>query len=283
MKNSKLLFQDFVKQIRLPESQDELSSIAHVVFEHVFGISRTEVLAAKPIPVTAANDALLLQILQRLNQHEPLQYILGEADFFGRKFMVNASVLIPRPETEELVNYILQESTPGKAVKILDIGTGSGCIPITLALEIKGSEVYATDISTEALAVAKVNAEKLAAKVSFIEHDILRSEIPVNDVHVVVSNPPYIGEHEQWEMKENVVKFEPHLALFVKDDDPLIFYKTIAAKAKKVLRSGGILAVEINEKYGSEVSAVFAENGFRQINVIKDLQGKDRIVHGTQG
>jgi release factor glutamine methyltransferase len=141
MKNSKLLFQDFVKQIRLPESQDELSSIAHMVFEHVFGISRTEVLAAKPIQVTAANDAILVQILQRLNQHEPLQYILGEADFFGRKFMVNAAVLIPRPETEELVNYILQESTGGNAKRILDIGTGSGCIPITLALEIKGSEV----------------------------------------------------------------------------------------------------------------------------------------------
>jgi release factor glutamine methyltransferase len=282
MNNSKLLFQDFIKAITLPESREEISGIAYLVFEDLFGLSKTQILTEKNITISSSDQARLTAIIARINQHEPVQYILGGAEFFGRRFKVNPAVLIPRPETEELVRTVL-DSKPaaGRSLKILDIGTGSGCIPVTLALEMDGAEVFATDISPEALTVAKENATKLNARVTFLEHDILREEIAIGNLDVVVSNPPYILPREQKDMKKNVVDHEPHLALFTPENDPLIFYRSIAGKAKAVLKKGGLLCVEINEQYGDAVRELFSAAGYDPVQIVRDLSGKNRIVKGS--
>jgi release factor glutamine methyltransferase len=277
MKNSKLLFQDFVSRITINESKDEIESIAYLVFEKILRLTKTEILSNTEIPVVDGDLNALTQANNRINKNEPVQYILGEAFFYGRKFHVTPAVLIPRPETEELVAQVLK-NIKKRQPKILDIGTGSGCIPITLTLEINGAEVYATDVSDQAISVAKRNAETLGAKVDFIQHDILKSDLPFKSLDVIVSNPPYITKIESGKMSENVTAYEPHLALFVSDDDPLIFYKAIAEKARHVLNPEGLLIVEINAQYGTGVSRLFSENGFRNISVIKDVNGKDRIV-----
>lgn len=281
MNNSKLLFHDFVKVITLPESREEIQGIAYLVFENLLGLSKAQILAEKTIAVSPSDEARLREAAQRINRHEPVQYVLGEADFFGRKFKVNPAVLIPRPETEELVRMII-DCTPvaTEGPKILDIGTGSGCIPVTLALEIPGSVVYATDVSAAALAVAKDNATKLNAGVTFMEHDILREQLTLRALDVVVSNPPYIAPEEQRDMKSNVVDHEPHLALFTPGNDPLVFYRSIVSKAKAALKSGGLLCVEINERYGEAVGKLFTDTGYKDVQIIKDLSGKDRIVSG---
>ena len=284
MKNSKALFHDFVHRITLPESKEEIRSLTYVIFDHVFALSRTDLLADKVIPVSDDQRQRLEEIVQRVNAHEPVQYILGEAEFYGRAFTVDRSVLIPRPETEELVREVLEfmdRKQPSlKTITVMDVGTGSGCIPITLKLERPKAEVLATDISAEALMVAQQNAERLGANVRFIRNDILTEEISANDLDIVVSNPPYIAAREKEQMQPNVVKFEPHLALFVPENDPLIFYKALAVKAAKALRPSGMLCVEINERFGKEVSALFVEAGFNRVSVVKDLNGKDRIVKG---
>lgn len=280
MKNSKTLFNDFVKQITLNESAEEILSIAYLVFENVLRLSRTEILSSKIIEASPSDEGRLLKIADRINQHEPIQYILGEADFFGRKFFVNNSVLIPRPETEELVRLMIDHSKRKNGLKILDIGTGSGCIPTTLALEIPGSKVYATDVSEGALTVAEQNAKRNDASVEFIHHDILKEPIPLEGLDIIVSNPPYISKSEMQEMRHNVVDFEPHLALFVPNDDPLLFYRAIISKSRSALNKGGVLAFEINERFGKDVADLFLTSGFKEIKIHKDLSGKDRIVTG---
>lgn len=280
MNNSKLLFHDFVKAITLPESREEIQGIAYLMFENLLGLSKAQILAEKAIAISPSDEAKLRDAVQRINQHEPVQYVLGEADFFGRKFKVSPAVLIPRPETEELVRLVI-DCTTTEGPRVLDIGTGSGCIPVTLALEIPGSIVYATDVSAEALMVAKDNATKLNAKVTFIENDILKEELTLRALDVVVSNPPYIAPEEQRDMKSNVVDHEPHLALFTPGDDPLIFYRSIVSKAKAALRSGGLLCVEINERHGEAVGELFTTAGYKDVQIIKDLSGKDRIVKGS--
>jgi len=281
MKNSKTLFQDFVKQITLKDSREEVSGIAHLVFENLFGVDKTNILAGKLIQVPISQEQRLADIARQLNDQQPVQYVLGEAEFYGRKFKVDPSVLIPRPETEELIAEVIRivrAGEPKAVTRILDIGTGSGCIPITLTLELKGVDVYATDVSKDALETARGNSHKLKAGVSYIHHDILKEEIPFTDIDLVVSNPPYVALSEKDYMKRNVIDHEPHLALFVPDNDSLIFYKMIAAKAAKVLKPGGWVVVEINEKFGEAVSQVFSENAFHRVEVKKDINGKDRIV-----
>jgi release factor glutamine methyltransferase len=281
MKNSKILFQDFINRITVPEDREEILGIAYLVFESVLGTTRTDILAGKPVVGSVSQLSELEKIITRVNQHEPIQYVLGEAHFFGRKFKVNRHVLIPRPETEELVREVKDFlKTKKKSARVLDIGTGSGCIAVTLALEFPDALVFATDKSPEALAVAEENSEILRGRVSFFKHDILQSPLPLSDLDVVVSNPPYITKHEVTNMKSNVVQFEPHMALFVPDDDPLIFYKMITSKAYDGLNKDGALTVEVNEKFGREVCQIFFEAGFRDIRVVKDISGKDRIVTG---
>ncbi len=276
MKNSKILFQDFIKQITVDETPEEIRSIAHLVFEKLFDLSKTDILAEKNISVNESVYTRLLEIADRLNQHEPIQYIFGEAFFFRRIFEVSPAVLIPRPETEELVADVLRFSKADK--RVLDIGTGSGCIPITLSLEIPSSSIFATDISDQALAIAEKNAENLKATVTFFKHDILTEELPVRDLDIIVSNPPYIVDEESKLMKQNVLLHEPHLALFVPGNDPLVFYRAIAEKAANALKPGGCLETEINPLFASETTAIFAQHGFRDITILKDISGKDRIV-----
>jgi release factor glutamine methyltransferase len=283
MHNSKALFQEFLKEIASNENIEELRSIAYLVFENLFGLSKTDILADRQVTVTADAINSLALIAQRIKKEEPIQYILGIAEFLGRRFFVDNNVLIPRPETEELVMLIKQHIVAKNntdVTRIMDIGTGSGCIPITLALEIKQTNVFASDVSEGALAIAKKNATTLKANVTFFKHDILGDEIPEQNLDVVVSNPPYITLQEKTSMMANVLDFEPHLALFVPNDDPLLFYKAIGLKAKKALKPNGILFVEINMQYGKAVANLFSDFGYTDIGIFKDISGKERIVRG---
>ena len=277
MSNSKALFEDFISRIQLDETREEISGIARVVFEDLFSVTQTDLLRDKAIDLSPDDINRLDNVLKRINHGEPIQYILGHAFFYGRRFSVNSSVLIPRPETEELVGCALMHSP---LQSVLDIGTGSGCIPITIACEKRGVSIYATDISHEALNIAGRNAANLGAKIEFWEHDILTQEIPFTNLDVIISNPPYIAESERQSMKHNVVNHEPHFALFVPDNDPLIFYRTIVEKGRQSLRLGGVILFEINERFGKEVATLLSQSGYRNVHIVKDISGKDRIVKG---
>jgi release factor glutamine methyltransferase len=279
MTNSKELFNDLLKRITLNEDKGEIQSIIYLILENKFGLSKTDVLSEKKI--NSVDPTLLNSIIYRLNQDEPVQYILGSANFFGRSFGVNSSVLIPRPETELLVeeikNFTKSIKTP---IRILDIGTGSGCIAISLALEIRNSIVSAIDISVDALICAKQNAAALGANVNFIELDILNQEL-TDQFDLIVSNPPYISAEEKKSMKPNVLAYEPHLALFAPLNDPLIFYRTIATKCKKNLTPNGSLWFEINEHFGEKVRNLLEDQGFKDVRILKDLDGKDRMIKAS--
>ncbi len=278
MTNSKELFNDLVKRITLKEDISEIKSILYLLLEKKLGISKTEILAGKEILPT--NSSFFDSDLIQINKHTPIQYILGEAEFFGRTFNVNRSVLIPRPETELLILEIKREIVKLnlKSPSILDIGTGSGCIAITLALEIPTANVHATDISRDAISTAQQNSKNLGAPVQFHEHNILTHEILFGSLDLIVSNPPYISQQEKAAMNKNVLEHEPHLALFAPSGDPLAFYKTIALKSKPVLSLAGSVWVEINEHFGNEVVDIFKEQGYHSVRIIKDLDNKERIV-----
>jgi release factor glutamine methyltransferase len=213
---------------------------------------------------------------EELSKGKPVQYVLGEADFCGMKFSVNSSVLIPRQETEELVHLIIGESSLDAPV-ILDIGTGSGCIAITLAKFIKGSVVVATDVSEGALNTAKRNAERNGAEVMFLLDDITNSRL-TGSFDIIVSNPPYVTNSEMAQMQMNVVSHEPWDALFVSDSDPLVYYRAIADAGKRLLNEKGRIYLEINERFGKEVRYLFLNAGYVKAEVIKDINGKDRIL-----
>lgn len=271
-------------QITVYEKQ-EAKEIVFWLLEHEIGLKKIDILSNRPINTSKNIDWDL--IIRRLNNHEPIQYILGETTFYGRRFLVDDSVLIPRPETEELVDYVCQWETKTQRVespkKVIDIGTGSGCIAISLAKELTNAQVWAYDISENALATAQKNAEiNEASNVSFEKADILRylsneakSELRFD---IIVSNPPYVTKQEAGQMRSNVLNFEPHLALFVEDNDPLIFYQAIANFAFQTLKEEGLVMVEINESLAEETAEVFAKSGFSETEVIKDIHQKNRFV-----
>lgn len=215
--------------------------------------------------------------LMLLKDHQPIQYVLGETEFYGMKFFVNENVLIPRPETEELIEWILKDTTNEK-LKIIDIGTGSGCIPIVLKRNLPDSEIFALDISQKAIETAKINAEFHQTEIQFIQKDFLNmdfEELPEFDI--IVSNPPYIAETEKNEMDENVVKFEPQSALFVPDENPLIFYERIIELAKQKLKLKGKIYVEINQNLAEETKELF-EKSFENVKLKKDISGNFRMI-----
>lgn len=280
--NSRNLFTKLVLKITLPEQADEINQLVFMVMDYVFGLSPAEILTGRKIEWTPKIQDTINTIIHRINQHEPIQYILGVAYFYRRKFLVNPAVLIPRAETEELVYRCIHEDTvSGKYAKILDIGTGSGCIALTLKLELPTAQVYATDISLEALAVAQYNADHLGAQVQFLHHDILNNDLPFRDLDIIVSNPPYIAQTEKSTLGQNVLNHEPHLALFATHDDPLVFYRAIAEKGGKALRPGGLVIVEINERFGEATAEVFLTYNYKEVIITKDIQGKDRIITAT--
>jgi release factor glutamine methyltransferase len=273
--NSKILFRVLVNSITLDESKEEIESIVLMLLYGRKGLSRAEIFAGKEVEYSAHDFA---DDVHRINKHEPVQYILGTTEFYGRTFHVDSSVLIPRPETELLVTESLTALRQLKgAARVIDIGTGSGCIATTIALELPGTAVTGIDVSDDALGIARENAERLVASVSFVKHDLLGNAPLAGTWNLVVSNPPYVLRNEAHQMKRNVTDFEPHLALFVPDSDPLLFYKAIARAGSAILEPNGLILVEINERLGDETRKLFSSHGF-SASITKDLSGKDRIV-----
>lgn len=259
--------------------ENEADNIAELLLAHVTQLNRAARLRQKDSMLTGAQQELFTNCLNRLLLYEPVQYVLQEAWFCGHRFLVNSHVLIPRPETEELAYWIKTSAKPG--ARILDIGTGSGCIAIALKKYLPDADVSAIDISPEALEVAQTNAEDLKTEIHFKLTDILDSnqwDFSNENFDIIVSNPPYIKETEKQQMRDNVLLFEPFTALFVQDKDPLIFYRHIILFAKKYLKLHGRLYFEINEALGKEVVALLMKEGFEEIVLKKDMQGKDRMV-----
>ena len=270
------LFLEYKGQLKAIYPEQEAESLVYWLFEAFLGKNRLDIIqdnALNEIP------ASLQEALEQLLQGKPIQYIIGRAPFYGRDFEVGPEVLIPRNETEELAHLIIKEN-PQESLKILDIGTGSGCIPVTLALEMNRPEVFAVDVSEAALEMAKRNADRLYAAVTFQKLDILEENIPYEQLDIIVSNPPYVRYSEKERMHQNVLAYEPHLALFVFDEDPLLFYRAIAEKAKMVLKSGGKLYFEINEALGEDTRSLMETLGYSEVRILKDLNGKDRMLLG---
>lgn len=256
---------------------EEVSALSRIVCCDLFGQAPTDYYLGKDIVLSPKKEQELEDILQRLSRFEPLQYIEGRTLFLGREFWVAPGVLIPRPETEELVELMLKE-IPADA-RILDVGTGSGCIAISLAKELPDALVTAWDVSPEALSVARANARKLQADVRFVECDVLACQVDeVGLYDVIVSNPPYVTEAEKADMEPNVLQWEPSLALFVPDDDPLRFYRRIAVLGRDMLADGGRLYFEINRAYGREMVEMLRTMGYVGVRVEKDLSQNDRFV-----
>jgi release factor glutamine methyltransferase len=272
------LSQKLAKELYSLYPDTEAITLAEWLLEHHLGLRRVDMLRfleEKDLPEALKND------LERLKTGEPIQYIIGNGPFYGREFEVSQDTLIPRNETEELVHLIIKENQE-RGKKLLDIGTGTGCIPITLNLEMKDSEVYGLDVSDGALKVAIRNAKKLHAEVSFLKCDILNDLPPLSELDILVSNPPYIPQKDKSEMHQNVVEFEPHLALFVPDEDPLIFYRIIGEKGKSLLNKGGRLYFEIYEKAAKEIQNLLIKQGYDRVTVHTDLNGKERMISATR-
>lgn len=255
----------------------EAGNLSRIICCEILGQQTVDYYLGKDIILSVKEEQELESILARLHNFEQIQYILGEARFLGRTFRVTPGVLIPRPETEELVEMMLKELSP--VSRVLDVGTGSGCIAISLAKELPESQVTAWDVSGEALSIAAANSKALQASVRFEQRDVLTYEPCVVDCYdVIVSNPPYVTEAEKQEMEHNVLDWEPSLALFVPDTDPLRFYRRIAVLGLEMLTSGGKLYFEINRAFGKDTVAMLCETGYRAVRVQKDISHNDRFV-----
>ena len=259
--------------------KEETESMTRLIIEKVLGFTRLQSYLNQNETISATKLAQIKEIVNRLVQYEPIQYVLGETEFYDLRFRVNQSVLIPRPETEELVEWIIIDNKNEQAA-ILDIGTGSGCIAITLQKHLPVAYVEGWDISTEALMVAQENAEMNKVGITFRLIDVLNPSTIENkhDFDIIVSNPPYVTESDKRLMQKNVLEFEPEGALFVTNANPLIFYNTIGDLALSRLKPGGFLYFEINENFGVDVLSLLEQKGFVQTKLKKDLHGKDRML-----
>lgn len=258
----------------------EAAAIARVVAEEAFGISLTDIYMGKDRQLSEDEQQKLKNIVDRLTKNEPVQYVLGVANFCGMSLEVNPHVLIPRPETEELILQIFSDFKDKTVPKrVLDIGTGSGCIPIALNKRWSKSIVEGWDISSDALTVARRNNNRIGTNVTFKQCDILQPIGEKNEkFDLIVSNPPYIKHCESEAMEPNVLDWEPRLALFVPDNDPLLFYRAIAACAQQLLNPKGMIYLEINREHGEETLALLNSCGFKDAKIIKDIHGNDRII-----
>lgn len=271
-----MTYSDIWRPLAAIYGEGEAKAIVRYMLDISFGLSAADIYSGAVERLDARDMQRLSAMLGRLHNCEPVQYVVGYADFCGRLFAVDSRVLIPRPETEELCQWIVGDAKVG--ADILDVGTGSGCIAATLALNVIGSRVVGWDISEGALSVARFNASKLGAAVNFHRADALYPPLDHGQWDIVVSNPPYICESERVSMESNVVDYEPPKALFVSDDDPLLFYRAIAQYAKTALRKGGILYFELNPLYADDVVSMLAGYGFSCIETRNDMSCKRRMA-----
>lgn len=268
----------FIAELLGIYSGEEAGAMASILMQDVLGLSRADVVMKGDENIDAGKLRFLNDVLTRLKNEEPLQYILGRTEFYGLDILLNPDVLIPRSETEELIAWVLN-TVNTETPKILDFGTGSGCIPLALKKNLPKSKITGVDKSQKALKLAKKNARSLNLDVEFLAFDILRdAPSKMGTVDVVVSNPPYVRFSEREKMTSNVLKYEPHMALFVKDEDPLIFYRKIADIGKQILKESGLLFFEINEEFGNEILSLLRDKGYENTELRKDLNGKDRMV-----
>lgn len=277
------IYKEILTGIELMYDKQEAAAIASILFEHKTGISKFGIIREPGKPVSEETIAELRQALSQLQQHIPIQYITGEAWFYGLKLQVSPAVLIPRPETEELVHAVIQSAKSNSNLNILDIGTGSGCIPIALSRHIPGAHITAIDVSAAALATAKTNAVSLDAAVNFSEMDFLDETNwhQLGRYDIITSNPPYIPMDEKLLLDKHVTESEPHIALFVPEQKPLLFYEKIALFGKQHLNETGKLFMETHEQYAREVAALFDGEHY-SAEVIIDLNGNERIVIATR-
>ena len=281
---------NFLQELSLLYDEKEIESFFYIVLESFHNLKRIDLALNPAIAMNEMQLQLWESLLSDLKKEKPIQYILGRTEFYGLPFLVNESTLIPRPETEELVEWVVVESQKSKVenLKILDIGTGSGCIAISLAKNIPNAEVFAIDVSEKALITAKKNAEINNVAINFITTNILQindlKEITtqnskfITHFDIIVSNPPYVRNLEKTEIKTNVLEYEPHLALFVEDNNPLLFYRKIAQLATKNLSKNGKLYFEINQYFGKETVELLENLGFTNIELRKDIYGNDRMI-----
>lgn len=270
------------EQLQDVYSKDEINELLYISFSHVLNFSREDMQLRKEEFLNQSDLIIVYDIAKDLATKKPIQYILNEAWFYGEKYFVNENVLIPRPETEELVELICNDNKQN-SLTILDIGTGSGCIPISIKKKKSDWNVHAVDVSKDALEVAKKNSSDLKASVTFYESDILKTRsIEKVKFDIIISNPPYIAKNEAHTMNDTVLQYEPHLALFVENNDPLLFYKVIADFALTNLNSSGKLYFEINQRLGKEVIELLEKKGFSIVTLHKDLSGNDRMISANK-
>lgn len=273
----------FLAQLQNIYDVQESSTMFFILLEEIKNISRVDLALDQELVLTSDEEALFDSYLSRLLQHEPIQYITGRASLFGLDFEVNSKVLIPRTETEDLINWIIEDyKTNADEIKLLDIGTGSGCIAISLAKHLTQAKVTALDVSPDAIKVALANAVKNLVVIDFIEKDILKTEYLDEQYDVIVSNPPYVRNLEKQEIRDNVLEHEPHLALFVTDDNPLIFYDKIARLAFYNLKEGGRLYFEINQYLPKQMEQLLVSLGYKNVQLKKDIYGNYRMISGEK-
>jgi len=276
--------QDLISHIRISLNnlyeKYEADAMAMLVAEHVLRLSRLQLSVERQTEVSPLQWEEAETIISRLQHHEPLQYVLGCAHFYGLELTVTPAVLIPRPETEELVDFIVRENAGRQSLQILDICTGSGCIPIALSAHLPTAKMAALDISAAALEIARRNAAKYRQTITWLQQDILNEDValPAGSLDIIVSNPPYVLEQEKKLMRPNVLTFEPHLALFVPDNDPLLFYRRIAGLSRQLLKPTGYLYFEINETQAIPLTHLLQNAGFGSVQILKDLFGKERFI-----
>ena len=285
-----MTYNEMWRKLAQEYDEGEAKAVARMVYEVRYGLTLSDIYIGKDTQLSLDRQTELEEITKRLIEHEPVQYILGQADFCGRTFHVEPGILIPRPETEHLCRLITKHAAIGFPNRtILDIGTGSGCIAITLALDIPNSQVTAWDISPIALRVAKGNAQRLGADVTFQEVDVLTAPGSPSlwrgmggDLSLIVSNPPYICNKERAEMEQNVLAHEPHTALFVPDDNPLLFYRAIAQYGQSALKTGGSLYFEINPLYANPLREMLSTMSYHDIDIKDDQFGKTRFIQAIR-
>lgn len=283
MNNIDEVYSGFVEQLKTIYDERESNNIADWIFENITGVKKLDRITDKQRVLNNSTIQKLGNVLQQLLTHKPVQYVLGEAWFYKMKLKVNEHVLIPRPETEELVEWVVAEIRNKKvsdsSFTIVDIGTGSGCIAIALKKELPDAGIFAIDVSNDALQLAKQNATDQNVNINFLQLDFLNEKDweTLPSFNIIVSNPPYIPENEKNKLGKNVVDYEPHIALFVTENDPFIFYKKMASFAEKHLKEKGKTFVEVHEDYSNEVQQIFAKKNFTT-EIKKDIYGRDRMI-----